>query len=120
MTFDGFDGHQNTGWLTIRSRDRRLRSQFGTDRLGKRMPNGELLITIGATQVGMSFRLNETIANYIRSSGLTVLDRSTSAGNRQARYPGFDTGLVSHAAVLRILRNVESEAKRLAATKLER
>ena len=83
---------QVPGWLAICTRDPKCRKHFGTDRLAKLLPTDELQFTIGATEQGMSARLNCFIEGKISDAEFTVIDGASTAGNRSARYPAFDTG----------------------------
>jgi hypothetical protein len=107
---------QVTGWLAICTRDPQCRKHFGTDRLAKLLPTDELQFTIGATEQGMSARLNCFIEGKISNAEFTVIDGASTAGNRSARYPAFDTGDERATAdvVRRILHSVEDEAMRIA------
>ena len=109
----GFVCHENGGWLAIRLPAGRCTQYFRTDRLAKLMPAGELHFTIGATRRGMSCKLNYIIKDHIRDEGLAILNRGTTAGNRGSHYPAFDTSQITEATILRVLRRVENEVKRV-------
>jgi hypothetical protein len=109
-----FDCQNNKGWLTVCTRNVSCRKHFGTNRLAKLMPNDELVFTIGATQSGVSVRLSNVIESYIGRAGFTVLDRRTTAGGREAHYPACDIRNEPLSKILRVLRDVEREVKRIA------
>ena len=119
ITFDQvlracFVCHETGGWLAIQLQVGRCTEYFRTDRLAKLMRAGELHFTIGATRRGMACRLNSIIKDCIRDQGLAILNRGTIAGSLGFHYPAFDTREVPDATILRVLRRVEDEVKRIA------
>ena len=103
---------QQQGWLALFVRERFPLRGYGSRRIGKLMPNGELQFSIGATTLGIKQGLNRTIEKIIRSEGLPVLNRETTSGSRPpaGHYPAFQTANVPVAQVLRIVHLVEGAA----------
>ena len=99
---------QHKGWLALKAKPDFPMPVFGTRRIGKLMPNGELQFTIGATLAGQAVNLNNTIRESIEAEGVEVLARESTSGSRvhKAPYPTFDTTGVHTAIVTRIVQRV--------------
>lgn len=103
---------QQQGWLALFARSTFPLRGYGSRRIGKLMPNGELQFSIGATALGRQRGLNETIELIIRSEGIPILDRESTSGSRNtaAHYPAFQAADLPVAQVLRIVHLVEGAA----------
>ena len=103
---------QQQGWLALFARPSFPLRGYGSRRIGKLMPNGELQFSIGATALGTKRRHNETIELIIRSEGVPLLDRESTSGSRnsEGHYPAFQAADLPVLQVLRIVHLVEGAA----------
>jgi hypothetical protein len=105
---DVLETKQQKGWLALFVPERFPLQGYRSRRIGKLMPDGVLQFSIGATALGVSRGLNETIQEIIRSERLTVLDCESTSGSRvsEGYYPAFQTEGLPVAQVLRIVHLV--------------
>jgi hypothetical protein len=103
-----FHCKQQKGWIGLFARGIELHG-FGTRRIAKYTPLGEIEFTIGATEKVMTSNLNGTIRILISSAGLEVIERNSTSGSRNGtpEYPAFSVSGVSGAIVETIVHRVE-------------
>lgn len=103
---------QQGGWLALFAPEHLPLRGYGTRRVAKLMPNGELQFSIGATLRGTAVGLNETITLVIRAEGLELLARESTSGSRgtEAEYPAFQTTGLPVDQVIRVLHLVQGAA----------
>lgn len=96
------------GWIALSAKPDLNLKGFGTKRIAKIMDNSLLLFTIGATKLGNSNRLNETIISIISQEDADIIMGESTDGSRKPRkqYPGIDLIKVDHERVVRITLKV--------------
>lgn len=103
-----FELQGRSGWTSVKSG---IVSGYGTRRLGKVMPDGELQLTIGATTRGCQTGLNSTIRHIVRSCGFDIVERQSTSGSRKSSetYPTIRVGK-DEGGLLGVLLRVEGAA----------
>jgi hypothetical protein len=86
-----FELKKVSGWVALHPKTGFDLTGFRTTRVAKVSKSSEFQFTIGATKLGETRQLNETIRTIIRGEGIAVVERQTTSGTSKPKkeYPGF-------------------------------
>lgn len=103
-----FEFNQAGGWIALHSKPGFGLKGFGTTRIAKLIGGDSLQFTIGATKLGASRGLNETIRSIISAEGIEVVEGFTTDGNSKPKkeYPGISLERLTPAQFDRIVLKV--------------
>jgi len=80
------------GWIALHPVSKDCLRGFRTKRMAKLVDGHLFQLTIGATKLGNSKHLNETIRTIIQREGVEIVEGFTTDGssNPKKEYPGFN------------------------------
>jgi hypothetical protein len=86
-----FELHPVGGWIALHPVSKGCLTGFKTNRMAKLVDGHFFQFTIGATKLGLSKNLNETIRTIIHREGVEIVEGFTTdgSGNPKKEYPGF-------------------------------
>ena len=87
-----FEFKEASGWVALHPKTGFDLTGFRTTRIAKLSNSNEFHFTIGATKLGETRQLNETIRTIIRGEGIAVVESQTTSGTIKPKkeYPGFN------------------------------
>ncbi|MBL4571849.1 MAG: hypothetical protein JKY86_02090 [Gammaproteobacteria bacterium] len=110
-----FELQQVGGWIALQKIPEFDLKGFGTKRIAKLVDHHLLQFTIGATKLGASKQLNNTIRNIIRMEGAEVVEGFTTNGGSKPKkqYPSIHLSKVNHHKIDRIILQVLGAVKQV-------
>lgn len=110
-----FDFKKPDGWTALQAKPEFDLNGFRTRRIAKLHKSNALQFTIGATKLGQTKGLNETIRAIIIGEGVKVVEDRSTAGNTKPKkeYPGFSLKKLPTAKLDRIVSQVFSAIKQV-------